>query len=391
MTNRAINSFDIEFGNSDIEFEIDTSTQTQVNEQTKINVNEAEVSNEQTNEFQANKTKQEEMEEELKKNIDNLPKYATEALNALDEKEKIDKAMDEQIEILSEIRTPHEKRNFIEERINIAQSDENIKEALNILDEKEKLDKDMDALQKRHEQEKENLKKEFENKDGKDKQTQDSDNSKEKEKTEENSNAKNNNQEQQSTPKDEDYERALKEIEDRHAKELEDLQKRQDKNIENFNQAIHNLANATSIAKLLDSLKEMDKALALIITNTKELNTLTDEQRLEKLELALKENNAKEAVEQLVKDLHKNIKTAQKGLDELELEKQNYVKLDRLNQKANKDPREVENLKKFMEKLDKETPNFKEHYPKTYEKSQKIIEKHKNQEHTKEQSQGMQR
>lgn len=391
MTNRAINSFDIEFGNSDIEFEIDTSTQTQVNEQTKINVNEAEVSNEQTNEFQANKTKQEEMEEELKKNIDNLPKYATEALNALDEKEKLDKAMDEQIEILSEIRTPHEKRNFIEERINVAQSDENIKEALNILDEKEKLDKDMDALQKRHEQEKENLKKEFENKDGKDKQTQDSDNSKEKEKTEENSNAKNNNQEQQSTPKDEDYERALKEIEDRHAKELEDLQKRQDKNIENFNQAIHNLANATSIAKLLDSLKEMDKALALIITNTKELNTLTDEQRLEKLELALKENNAKEAVAELVKDLHKNIKTAQKGLDELELEKQNYVKLDRLNQKANKDPREVENLKKFIEKLDKETPNFKEHYPKTYEKSQKIIEKHKNQEHTKEKSQGMQR
>ena len=391
MTNRAINSFDIEFGNSDIEFEIDTSTQTQVNEQTKINVNEAEVSNEQTNEFQANKTKQEEMEEELKKNIDNLPKYATEALNALNEKEKIDKAMDEQIEILSEIRTPHEKRNFIEERINVAQSDENIKEALNILDEKEKLDKDIDTLQKRHEQEKENLKKEFENKNGKDKQTQDSDNSKEKEKTEENSNAKNNNQEQQSTPKDEDYERALKEIEDRHAKELEDLQKRQDKNIENFNQAIHNLANATSIAKLLDSLKEMDKALALIVTNTKELNTLTDEQRLEKLELALKENNAKEAVEQLVKDLHKNIKTAQKGLDELELEKQNYVKLDRLNQKANKDPREVENLKKFMEKLDKETPNFKEHYPKTYEKSQKIIEKHKNQEHTKEKSQGMQR
>lgn len=368
-----INDFELEFGVNDFEFEIDTSTQTQVNE------------------FQA-KTKQEEMEEELKKNIDNLPKYATEALNALDEKEKIDKAMDEKIEILSEIRTPHEKRNFIEERINEAKSDENIKEALNALDEKEKLDKDMDALHKRHEQEKENLKKEFENRDN-NQQTQDNDNAKEKteENSKENSNTKNNNQEQQSAPKDEDYERALKEIEDRHAKELENLKERQDKNIENFNQAIHNLANATSIAKLLDSLKEMDKALALIITNTKELKTLTDEQRLEKLELALKENNAKEAVEQLVKDLHKNIKTAQKGLDELELEKQNYVKLDRLNQKANKDPREVENLEKFMEKLDKETPNFKEHYPKTYEKSQKIIEKHKNQEHTKEKSQGMQR
>ncbi|ARR02065.1 hypothetical protein CVIC8964_0650 [Campylobacter vicugnae] len=371
-----INDFELEFGVNDFEFEIDTSTQTQVNEQ--------------VNEFQV-KTKQEEMEEELKKNIDNLPKYATEALNALDEKEKIDKAMDEKIEILSEIRTPHEKRNFIEERINEAKSDENIKEALNALDEKEKIDKAMDALQKRHEQEKENLKKEFENKDGKDKQTQDSDNSKEKEKTEENSNAKNNNQGQQSTPKDEDYERALKEIEDRHAKELEDLQKRQDKNIDDFTKAINNLANATSIAKLLESLKEMDKALALIITNNKELVSLTDEQRLEKLELALKQNNSKEAVEELIKDLHKNIKTAQKGLDELELEKQNYVKLDRLNQKANKDPREVENLKKFMEKLDKETPNFKEHYPKTYEKSQKIIEKHKNQEHTKEKSQGMQR
>lgn len=372
-----INDFELEFGVNDFEFEIDTSTQTQVNEQ--------------VNEFQA-KTKQEEMEEELKKNIDNLPKYATEALNALDEKEKIDKAMDEKIEILSEIRTPHEKRNFIEERINEAKSDENIKEALNILDEKEKLDKDMDALQKRHEQEKENLKKEFENRDN-NQQTQDNDNAKEKteENSKENINAKNSNQEQQSTPKDEDYERALKEIEDRHAKELEDLQKRQDKNIDDFTKAINNLANATSIAKLLESLKEMDKALALIITNNKELVSLTDEQRLEKLELALKQNNSKEAVEELIKDLHKNIKTAQKGLDELELEKQNYVKLDRLNQKANKDPREVENLKKFMEKLDKETPNFKEHYPKTYEKSQKIIEKHKNQEHAKEKSQGMQR
>lgn len=372
-----INDFELEFGVNDFEFEIDTSTQTQVNEQ--------------VNEFQA-KTKQEEMEEELKKNIDNLPKYATEALNALDEKEKIDKAMDEKIEILSEIRTPHEKRNFIEERINEAKSDENIKEALNVLDEKEKLDKDMDALQKRHEQEKENLKKEFENRDN-NQQTQDNDNAKEKteENSKENINAKNSNQEQQSTPKDEDYERALKEIEDRHAKELEDLQKRQDKNIDDFTKAINNLANATSIAKLLESLKEMDKALALIITNNKELVSLTDEQRLEKLELALKQNNSKEAVEELIKDLHKNIKTAQKGLDELELEKQNYVKLDRLNQKANKDPREVENLKKFMEKLDKETPNFKEHYPKTYEKSQKIIEKHKNQEHTKEKSQGMQR
>lgn len=372
-----INDFELEFGVNDFEFEIDTSTQTQVNEQ--------------ANEFQT-KTKQEEMEEELKKNIDNLPKYATEALNALDEKEKIDKAMDEKIEILSEIRTPHEKRNFIEERINVAQSDENIKEALNILDEKEKLDKDMDALQKRHEQEKENLKKEFKNRDN-NQQTQNNDNAKEKteENSKENINAKNSNQEQQSTPKDEDYERALKEIEDRHAKELEDLQKRQDKNIDDFTKAINNLANATSIAKLLESLKEMDKALALIITNNKELVSLTDEQRLEKLELALKQNNSKEAVEELIKDLHKNIKTAQKGLDELELEKQNYVKLDRLNQKANKDPREVENLKKFMEKLDKETPNFKEHYPKTYEKSQKIIEKHKNQEHTKEKSQGMQR
>lgn len=372
-----INDFELEFGVNDFEFEIDTSTQTQVNEQ--------------VNEFQA-KTKQEEMEEELKKNIDNLPKYATEALNALDEKEKIDKAMDEKIEILSEIRTPHEKRNFIEERINVAQNDENIKEALNILDEKEKLDKDMDALHKRHEQEKENLKKEFENRDN-NQQTQNNDNAKEKteENSKENSNTKNSNQEQQSTPKDEDYERALKEIEDRHAKELEDLQKRQDKNIDDFTKAINNLANATSIAKLLESLKEMDKALALIITNNKELVSLTDEQRLEKLELALKQNNSKEAVEELIKDLHKNIKTAQKGLDELELEKQNYVKLDRLNQKANKDPREVENLKKFMEKLDKETPNFKEHYPKTYEKSQKIIEKHKNQEHTKEKSQGMQR
>ena len=117
-----INDFELEFGVNDFEFEIDTSTQTQVNEQ--------------ANEFQT-KTKQEEMEEELKKNIDNLPKYATEALNALDEKEKIDKAMDEKIEILSEIRTPHEKRNFIEERINVAQSDENIKEALNILSERE--------------------------------------------------------------------------------------------------------------------------------------------------------------------------------------------------------------------------------------------------------------
>ncbi|WP_096024816.1 hypothetical protein [Campylobacter lanienae] len=317
---------------------------------------------------------QKEIEEELQKNINNLPKYAQQALNALDEKDKIDKELNERIEFLNEIRTPNEKREFIVETINNAKSDEKIKEALDILDEKDKIDKDINELKKRQEQEKEELKKEFENKD----------------KLNDKEAKKDNQEEKKEINKDEYYERALKEIEERHAKELEILKEKQERNIDNFNQAIHNLANSTSIAKLIESLKELDKSLALIISDTKELKSLTDEQRLEKLDLALKENNAKEAVAELVKDLHKNIKTAQKGLDELELEKQNYVKLDKLNQKANKDPKEAENLEKFIEKIDKETPNFKEHYPKTYKKSQIIIDKFKNNEISKEkeQSQG---
>ncbi|WP_096014724.1 hypothetical protein [Campylobacter lanienae] len=329
---------------------------------------------EQKQDVVINKSNQEEIEEELKKNINNLPKYAQQALNALDEKDKIDKELNERIEFLNEIRTPNEKREFIIETINNAKSDEKIKEALDILDEKDKIDKDINELKKRQEQEKEELKKEFENKDKlNDKEVK-----------------KDNQEEKKEINKDEYYERALKEIEERHAKELEILKEKQERNIDNFNQAIHNLANSTSIAKLIESLKELDKSLALIISDTKELKSLTDEQRLEKLDLALKENNAKEAVAELVKDLHKNIKTAQKGLDELELEKQNYVKLDKLNQKANKDPKEAENLEKFIEKIDKETPNFKEHYPKTYEKSQIIIDKFKNNEISKEkeQSQG---
>ncbi|WP_096021374.1 hypothetical protein [Campylobacter lanienae] len=329
---------------------------------------------EQKQDVVINKSNQEEIEEKLKKNINNLPKYAQQALNALDEKDKIDKELNERIEFLNEIRTPNEKREFIIETINNAKSDEKIKEALDILDEKDKIDKDINELKKRQEQEKEELKKEFENKDKlNDKEVK-----------------KDNQEEKKEINKDEYYERALKEIEERHAKELEILKEKQERNIDNFNQAIHNLANSTSIAKLIESLKELDKSLALIISDTKELKSLTDEQRLEKLDLALKENNAKEAVAELVKDLHKNIKTAQKGLDELELEKQNYVKLDKLNQKANKDPKEAENLEKFIEKIDKETPNFKEHYPKTYEKSQIIIDKFKNNEISKEkeQSQG---
>ncbi|WP_096030428.1 hypothetical protein [Campylobacter lanienae] len=329
---------------------------------------------EQKQDVVINKSNQEEIEEKLKKNINNLPKYAQQALNALDEKDKIDKELNERIEFLNEIRTPNEKREFIIETINNAKSDEKIKEALDILDEKDKIDKDINEIKKRQEQEKEELKKEFENKDKlNDKEVK-----------------KDNQEEKKEINKDEYYERALKEIEERHAKELEILKEKQERNIDNFNQAIHNLANSTSIAKLIESLKELDKSLALIISDTKELKSLTDEQRLEKLDLALKENNAKEAVAELVKDLHKNIKTAQKGLDELELEKQNYVKLDKLNQKANKDPKEAENLEKFIEKIDKETPNFKEHYPKTYEKSQIIIDKFKNNEISKEkeQSQG---
>lgn len=329
---------------------------------------------EQKQDMLINKSNQEEIEEELQKNINNLPKYAQQALNALDEKDKIDKELNERIEFLNEIRTPNEKREFIVETINNAKSDEKIKEALDILDEKDKIDKDINELKKRQEQEKEELKKEFENKD----------------KLNDKEAKKDNQEEKKEINKDEYYERALKEIEERHAKELEILKEKQERNIDNFNQAIHNLANSTSIAKLIESLKELDKSLALIISDTKELKSLTDEQRLEKLDLALKENNAKEAVAELVKDLHKNIKTAQKGLDELELEKQNYVKLDKLNQKANKDPKEAENLEKFIEKIDKETPNFKEHYPKTYEKSQIIIDKFKNNEISKEkeQSQG---
>lgn len=329
---------------------------------------------EQKQDMLINKSNQEEIEEELQKNINNLPKYAQQALNALDEKDKIDKELNERIEFLNEIRTPNEKREFIVETINNAKSDEKIKEALDILDEKDKIDKDISELKKRQEQEKEELKKEFENKD----------------KLNDKEAKKDNQEEKKEINKDEYYERALKEIEERHAKELEILKEKQERNIDNFNQAIHNLANSTSIAKLIESLKELDKTLALIISDTKELKSLTDEQRLEKLNLALKENNAKEAVAELVKDLHKNIKTAQKGLDELELEKQNYVKLDKLNQKANKDPKEAENLEKFIEKIDKEIPNFKEHYPKTYEKSQIIIDKFKNNEISKEkeQSQG---
>lgn len=83
----------------------------------------------------------------------------------------------------------------------------------------------------------------------------------------------------------------------------------------------------------------------------------------------------------LVKEVFNERKKVKGGLDELEKEHKNYAKLQTTYEKETKkgiDIKGYEKLKKLMDDINKETPNFKEHYPKFYKKVDEFLKQNKN-------------
>ena len=176
-----------------------------------------------------------------------------------------------------------------------------------------------------------------------------------------------------------------------HEKELEDLKDKQSKLEANFQKSIDNLMNSDGINGIITALQEMDRSLEMMLKQGKEESIAKDRQRQEKLDLAFDSPKFKEAVGDLVKEVYTQRKKVKGGFKEMENERANYAKLQTTYEKETKkglDVKGYEKLKKMMGDIEKETPNFKDSYPKFYQKvndtlvqtKDKILNKAKGQE-----------
>lgn len=309
----------------------------------------------------------EQLENDLKDIERNLNKNLKQTMEIFEAKEQNDQALKEQLEIINEYQSPREKRDFIAQSIENVNANENIKEVLEILDAQDKNQKEIETLMKTQENELKELndKISYQNKDESEKSQNLSANETQKGDTH--------------NEIDENFEKMRLEMEKRHEVELQKLKDRSDELENNLNKSIANLTNADDIATILKTLREIDQSLSLVIKQTKEQCALNEKQRNEKLEFALQSDKTKEVVKEFVKELHDKKKTAQKGLNELEIEKEHYVKLDRLNRDFSEIPNEknLKNLENFIKEINEKTPNFKNNYPKIYQNSKQILEKSK--------------
>jgi len=189
----------------------------------------------------------------------------------------------------------------------------------------------------------------------------------------------------------EDWNKRADELEMQHEKELEDLKDQQSKLEANFQKSIDNLMNSDGINNIITALQEMDRSLEMMLKQGKEESIAKDRQRQEKLDLAFDSPKFKEAVGDLVKDVYAQRKKVKGGFKEMENERANYAKLQTTYEKETKkglDVKGYEKLKKMMGDIEKETPNFKDSYPKFYQKvndtlaqtKDKILNKAKGQE-----------
>ena len=169
----------------------------------------------------------------------------------------------------------------------------------------------------------------------------------------------------------EDWSRKADELENQHEKELEKLRDEQSRLEANFQKSIDNLMNSGDIKDIMTALQEMDRSLEMMMRQGKEESETKERQRQEKLELAFDSPKFKDAVGDLVKEVYKQRKEVKGGLKELENEHANYAKLKTTYEKEIKkglDVKGYEKLNKMLNEIEKETPNFKNSYPKFYKK-----------------------
>ena len=304
------------------------------------------------------KTKEEQIRQNLKQSNVNLNEHAQKALDILGEKEQIDKQITEKQSELNEFKSPKEKREFVKAKLDTLDKNDDLKDSLEILKEKE--------IKNTKELKSENSK-------------QSNDNEKEKGKENKEELEKKQDQNNLAVEQD-DWDKRAKELELQHEKELEALKDQQSRLEANFQKSIDNLINSDGINGVLTALQEMDRSLEMMLKQGKEDSEKKEKQRQEKLELAFDSPKFKEAVGDLVKEVFNEHKKVKGGLDELEKEHKNYAKIQTTYEKETKkgiDIKGYEKLKKLMDDINKETPNFKEHYPKFYKKVDESLKQSK--------------
>ena len=304
-----------------------------------------------------------EMDMDLKENFDNEKEYTiqdinrkfifetaelklnknlNEAVNTLEEKEKIDEQIKAKEAEFNEFKSPKEKRDFVSDKLNEIDGNDTLKSSLEILKEKEKIDEQIKAKES-----------ELENK------------------NEAKQDVANTTHSQEREAEQEDWSRKADELENQHEKELEKLRDEQSRLEANFQKSIDNLMNSGDIKDIMTALQEMDRSLEMMMRQGKEESETKERQRQEKLELAFDSPKFKDAVGDLVKEVYKQRKEVKGGLKELENEHANYAKLKTTYEKEIKkglDVKGYEKLNKMLNEVEKETPNFKNSYPKFYKK-----------------------
>ncbi|EFD4863628.1 hypothetical protein HG273_001829 [Campylobacter coli] len=289
------------------------------------------------------------LEKELK--LEDLPQEAKQALDILEEKEKLDNDMRNLIELTAEYETPSEKRAFIENNLKEVKESPEINESLSILNEQEYLQKEIDNLKEQMDKEKEELKEQLENKEEKEKENKNKGLSQE------------------------EYDEKFAEMEKEHAQKLKEMEEKMEKLEQNFENSIENLLNSKSLSAILKSLYEMDRSLHLILKEKENNFDELNRQREEKLNLAMQTEKTREVVIEFIKELHQKTKGVENGISEMNKERNFYYELDKLTKNPEKmDLKETQKLQEYINYIDKENPNFKENYPKKYKQTKKIIE-----------------
>ncbi|WP_297810105.1 hypothetical protein [uncultured Helicobacter sp.] len=191
---------------------------------------------------------------------------------------------------------------------------------------------------------------------------------------------------------DEALQKQQQEQQELHQKELESLQKEKETLEKNFQASIENLIKQGDVKDLLKNLQTFDEAFAKFLKKTKEECDLLAKQRIEKLELAMQNESVKEAVSGFVKELHANREEVKEQSKELELQKECYQNLEKLQKECLKGNGKAKTeLENEIKALEERHPTFKDNYSKFYKELESTLkepqkQKEKQQENTRERS-----
>lgn len=315
----------------------------------------------------------------LSSNIQNLN-------NVLDNKTKSDELIQEEIDFIQQVDSPAKKIDFTAHTLEQTRKNPNIKEALEILDKQELLSDEKEKLNEQHKQNLENLDKKYnKNADTKEKPEQSEQNTLKDEATQ--------------NTLDEKYLQELEALNNIHKARLEKIENERLEHEMKFQKAIDNLSNADSAADILTNLKNLDKALSLIVNSAFDERNERALQREEKLNVAFKNGEVKEVITSFVKELHNKEKQTKKGYQMMQKSKEFYVDLSKANEIQEKSPANKDNFNKIQtlysdlhKKGNEELLKyFKANYPKTYAQAQETLNLEKDKTQEKSSSQGLTR